>query len=397
MNRIIYIIIFIDQVSEVDKKMKNLKKAVSEVFSMAGIDVNGDRDWDLIVKDERFFKTVFKGMSMALGESYMDGLWDTKRLDLFFEKLYRADMEFSRLSWKTRYYYLKAKFFNMQKMTRAFEIGEKHYDIGNDLYRVMLGPRMVYSSLYYEQEDYTVEQAENAKLELICKKLGLKAGMKILDIGCGWGALGKYAAEKYGVETVGITVSKEQAELARKICEGLPVKILLQDYRKIQEKNFDHVVSIGMIGHVGQKNYRKLMETAYNCLKDSGLFLIHTMGANRSSTAAEPWIDRYIFPHGMAPSIKQIGESIENLFVMEDWHNFSVDYYKTAMDWFENFNNNWFKLKSKYSDRFYRMWKYYLLGMGAAFSARTLQTWDIVLSRQGGRGKYFSIRDSHVI
>ncbi len=374
--------------------MKNLEKAVTEIFSIAGISINGDREWDLIVKDKRFFKTVFKGMSMALGESYMDGFWDTKRLDLFFEKLYRADMELSRLSWKTRYYYLKASIFNMQKIARAFEIGKRHYDIGNDLYQAMLGPRMVYSSLYYEEEDYTVEQAENAKLEIICKKLGLKKGMKLLDIGCGWGALGKYAAEKYDVETVGVTVSKEQAELAKKICEGLPVKILLQDYRKIEEKDFDHVVSIGMIGHVGQKNYRKLMETAYNCLKDSGLFLIHTMGANRSSTAAEPWIDKYIFPHGMAPSIKQIGESIENLFVMEDWHNFSIDYYRTAIEWFNNFDKNWDKLKLKYSDRFYSMWKYYLQGMGAAFLARTLQTWDIVLSKQGGRGKYYSIRDS---
>jgi len=377
--------------------MKNLEKAVSEIFSKADININGIRDWDLIVKDERFFKTVFRGMSMALGESYMDGFWDTKRLDLFFEKLYRSDMEFSRLSWTTRYYYIKANIFNMQKIARAFEIGERHYDIGNDLYKAMLGPRMIYSSLYYEKENYTVEQAENAKLEIICKKLGLKEGMRILDIGCGWGALGKYAAEKYGVETVGITVSKEQAELARKICEGLPVKILLQDYRRIQENNFDHVVSIGMIGHVGHKNYRKLMETAYHCLKDNGLFLIHTMGANRSSTAAEPWIDRYIFPHGMAPSIKQIGRSIEDLFVMEDWHNFSVDYYRTAMDWFENFNNNWYELKPKYSERFYRMWKYYLQGMGAAFLARTLQTWDIVLSKQKGRGKYCSIRDSQLV
>jgi len=377
--------------------MKNLELAVKEAFSIADIKINGDRDWDISVNDPRFFKTVFSGLSMGLGESYMDGLWDTRRLDLFFDKLYRADMEFKKLSWFTKYHYLKARVFNMQKIARAFEIGKRHYDIGNDLYQAMLGPRMVYSSLYYKKNDYTVTIAEDAKLEMICQKLGLEKGMKVLDIGCGWGAFGKYAAEKYGTETIGITVSKEQAELARKICEGLPVKILLQDYRSIQETNFDHVISIGMIGHVGHKNYRKLMEAAYNRLKDNGLFLIHTMGANHSSSAAEPWIDKYIFPHGMAPSIKQIGESIENLFVMEDWHNFSVDYYTTAMDWFKNFEKNWPELKTRYNERFYRMWKYYLQGMGAAFLARTLQTWDIVLSKQGCRGKYYPVRESEQV
>jgi len=372
--------------------MKNIERAVSEILSLADIEINGDCDWDIIVKDDTFYKIVFKGLSLGLGESYMDGLWDSKRLDLLFDKLYRADMEFKKLSWITILYYLKSSFFNMQKIARAFEIGKRHYDIGNDLYRVMLGPRMIYSSLYYKKDNYSIAQAEDAKLELICKKLNLKKGMKILDIGCGWGAFGKYAAEKYGVETVGITVSTEQADLAREICKGLPVKILLQDYRSIEEKDFDHVISIGMIGHVGQKNYRKLMESAFNCLKDNGLFLIHTMGANRSTTAAEPWIDRYIFPHGMAPSVTQIGQAIENLFVMEDWHNTSVDYYRTAMEWFFNFDKNWHKIQSNYSERFYRMWKYYLQGMGAAFLARTLQTWDIVLSKQGGRGKYISVR-----
>ena len=149
---------------------------------------------------------------------------------------------------------LKARLVNLQSTSRAYNIGKKHYDIGNELYKNMLDKRMNYSCGYWKNSK-TLDQAQEAKLDLICKKVGLKPGMKILDIGCGWGSFVKFAAEKYKVKAVGITVSKEQAKLARELCKGLPIEIRLQDYRELNEK-FDRIISIGMFEHVGPKNYK---------------------------------------------------------------------------------------------------------------------------------------------
>ena len=269
-------------------------------------------------------------------------------------------------------------------------IGEHHYDKGNDLYKAMLDKRLTYTCGYWKKAK-TLDQAQEAKLDLVCKKLNLKPGQKILDIGCGWGSFAKYAAEKYKVKVVGITVSKEQIAFAKKLCKGLPIEIRLQDYRDIREK-FDHIVSLGMFEHVGVKNYRKYMKVVHRCLKDDGLFLLHTIGRNKSLTTSDPWAEKYIFPNSMLPSIKQIGESIEELFVMEDWHNFGTDYDKTLMAWFTNFRKNWNKIKKNYDERFYRMWKYYLLASAGLFRARKGQLWQIVLSKKGVPKGYNSIR-----
>ncbi|MEO1083509.1 MAG: cyclopropane fatty acyl phospholipid synthase [Acidobacteriota bacterium] len=376
---------------------QGLKKAVAEAFALANIQLDGERPWDVDVHDDRFYGEVFGRGSLGLGEAYTDGFWDCDDLPSFFEHVYRVDLQSSHLTRATRAHYLRSRLFNRQRISRAFQVGRRHYDLGNDLYRAMLGPRMVYSGCLYGDEASAdvgrdLAAAEEAKLELICRKLDLQPGQRILDIGCGWGSFGRYAAEHRGVEVVGITVSKEQAALGAELCAGLPVSFELRDYRAV-EGTYDHIVSIGMLGHVGYKNYRTLMEVAHRALKDDGLFLIHTMGANRSAIAADPWLDRYIFRNGMAPSVAQLGEAFEQLLVMEDWHNFSVDYGHTCLDWLENFERAWPQLEGpNYDGRFRRMWRYYLCCFAAAFFARTLETWDIVLSKQGGRGKYRSIR-----
>jgi cyclopropane-fatty-acyl-phospholipid synthase len=321
----------------------------------------------------------------------MDGWWDCERLDEFFFRLLRSEAE-SKVK-KNRdllFQVLLARLFNMQSKSKAFQIGERHYDLGNELFRQMLDQRMVYSCAYWKDAG-TLEQAQENKLELIYRKLGLQAGMKILDIGCGWGSLLKYAAEKHKVQSVGITVSKEQVELARKICEGLPVEIRLQDYRDVDEK-FDRIVSVGMIEHVGYKNYRTYMEIVNRCLKDDGLFLLHSIGGSTSVKSVDPWMNKYIFPNGMLPSIRQLGSAIEGLFVMEDWHNFSADYDKTLLAWYTNFESHWDEIKSNYDERFHRMWVYYLLSCAGAFRARRNQLWQIVLSKKGVVGGYKSIR-----
>jgi len=279
---------------------------------------------------------------------------------------------------------------NLQSKSRSYEVGKKHYDIGNDVYKKMLDKRMVYSCGYWEKAK-NLDQAQEAKLDLICKKLNLKKGQRILDIGCGWGSFAKYAAEKYRVKVVGITISKEQVKLAKKLCKGLPIEIRLQEYRDLNEK-FDHIVSIGMFEHVGYKNYKTYMKIVSRNLKPNGLFLLHTIGRNTSVTTLVPWVNKYIFQNSMLPSPKQITAAAEGLFVLEDWHNFRADYDKTLMQWYKNFTRNWNKIKNSYDDRFYRMWTYYLLSSAGLFRARKGQLWQIVFSKNGVAEGYKSIR-----
>ncbi len=372
-------------------KTEEAKTLAKELLASADIEVDGNRPWDIKVSNEGFYKRAFKEGSIGIGESYMDGWWDAGKLDEFFYRVFVSKVDKKmEFNWRLIPYFIYAAAFNRQGKSRSRKVGEQHYDAGNDLYRAMLGRRMVYTCAYWDKAG-NLDDAQEAKLDLVCKKLHLKKDMTILDIGCGWGGFAKYAAEKYDAKVLGITISKEQAELASKLCEGLPVEIRLQDYREINKK-FDRVVSLGMFEHVGYKNYRTFMEVAGRCLKDDGLFLLHTIGSNVSVHSTDPWMDKYIFPNGMLPSINQIGASIENLFIMEDLHNFGADYDRTLMEWFKNFDSSWDRLKKNYSRHFYRMWKFYLLSSAASFRSRRLQLWQIVLSKNGVPGGYKSIR-----
>lgn len=368
------------------------KSLVKELLSLAGIEINGRNPWDIQVHDERFYKRVVTEVELGLGESYMDGWWDVEQLDEMIFRIVRADLQSKvkrnfKIALQLAGFYL----FNMQARHRAFIIGERHYDLGNDLFQNMLDKRMNYSCAYWKNAS-NLDEAQENKLELICKKLYLKPGMRVLDIGCGWSAFGKYAAEKYRAEVVGITVSKEQVSLGKELCKGLPVEIRLMDYRDLNEK-FDRIVSVGMIEHVGYKNYRTYFKIAEKCLNEDGLFLLHTIGEVRSVKNTDAWTHKYIFPNGMLPSIAQLAKAVEGLFVIEDLHNFGADYDKTLLAWFYNFNNNWYKLKDKYGERFYRMWKYFLLSSAGAFRARNKnQLWQIVLSKNGIPGGYVAVR-----
>ncbi len=368
------------------------KKTVQDMLALAGVELNGSKPWDITVKNDKFYRRVLTEGELGIGESYMDSWWDAGKVDELVYKIMKARLnEKVQLKLSVILKIFSARLFNMQSERRAFIIGEKHYDMGNDLFRNMLDRRMNYSCAYWKDAD-NLEKAQEDKLELICRKIHLAAGMRILDIGCGWGAFGKYAAEKYKAEVVGITVSKEQVGLGRKLCEGLPVEFRLMDYRDLDEK-FDRIVSVGMIEHVGYKNYRTFFEIAAKCLNDDGLFLLHTIGNIKSEKSIDPWTDKYIFPNGMLPSVAQLGKAFEKLFVMEDWHNFGTDYDKTLMAWHENFVRNWDKIKNNYSERFFRMWKYFLLSAAGAFRTGIgNQLWQIVLSKNGVPGGYRSVR-----
>lgn len=375
-------------------KRQLAKKIVSELAQSAGVTLNGNQPWDIQIHNEQFYDSILHGNTLALGEAYMNKWWDCASLDNLFEKLIHAGLEQKikkdpRLLFKIAF----AKLINLQTKNRAFEVGEKHYDLSNLLFQKMLDSRMNYTCAYWNTAT-TLEEAQLAKLELVCKKIQLQPGMRVLDIGCGWGAFAKYAAEKYGVNVVGVTISKQQIALAQQLCEGLPIEIRLQDYRDLNHthEKFDRIVSLGMFEHVGHLNYHTYMQTAHHILNDHGLFLLHTIGSNHTTVRTDEWISKYIFPNGMLPSIAQIGKASEPFFFMEDWHNFGVDYDRTLMSWHHNFNANWDTLKPYFDERFYRMWNYYLLTCAGGFRAHAMQLWQIVFSKNGTQGRYTAPR-----
>jgi len=367
-----------------------LRRRVAELLASAGVHLDGPAPTDLRVRDPRFFAEVLSRGSLGLGETYMDGAWDTDDLDGLLTRLMHARLHEHVHGLDAWWTVARATLLNMQSRRRARRVGRVHYDLGNDLFRAMLGERMVYSCAYWARAA-TLDQAQEAKLDLIARKLQLAPGMKVLDIGCGWGEALRFMAEHYGVNGVGVTISKEQAALARELCRGLPIEIRLQDYREL-EGRYDRVFSIGMFEHVGLRNYRRYFDTVRRRLAPDGLTLLHTIGSNVSVRATDPWIGRYIFPNSMLPSAAQITQAFEGLFVMEDWHGFGPDYDRTLQAWRTNIEGAWDELPARYDERFRRMWRFYLAASMAVFRTRQAQLWQIVLSPEGVPGGYAAVR-----
>jgi cyclopropane-fatty-acyl-phospholipid synthase len=369
-------------------------KALRALFTHADVEFNGSRPWDIQVHSTDVYRRILRYGSLGLGESYMEGLWDSSQLDETLHRLIRAQLHFKPAG--VERFQLLGSFFknvllNPQSGPRSFQVGKHHYALGNELFEAMLDPTMTYSCGYW-REAGTLAEAQHAKLELICRKLELQPGETLLDIGCGWGGLAQYAAERFGVEVLGITICPEQQALARQRCKGLPVQIELMDYRDL-EGHYDKVVSVGMIEHVGPKNYRRYFKIVNRLLDDNGLFLLQTIGTLFTSQTPDSWIDRYIFPGGKLPSAKQLTKAFEPSFLLiEDWHSFGQDYDRTLMAWWANFSAAWPRLKAQYGEEFFRMWKYYLHVCAGYFRARHGQLWQLVLAKPARQIEYRSIR-----
>ena len=371
--------------------MASARTFFETALAKADVMVGGGRPQDIQVHDERLFNRVLRHGTLGLGEAYMDGWWDANELDVFIDTVMRAHLDKKiEINLAAISTIAQAFLFNQQSREGSQDVAREHYDLSAELYMSFLDPYNQYTCGYFKDTDI-LNVAQEQKLDLICKKLQLKQGDRVLDIGCGWGGFAKYAAEHYGVSVTGITLSKEQLAYAKEFTQGLDVELRLQDYRDLDE-TFDKVLVCGMIEHVGYKNYRTFFEMTRRCLKDDGLFLLHTIGYESSQLTSDPWITKYIFPNGAIPSVAQIGKAIERIFIIEDLHNFGADYDKTLMAWFKNFDAAWPMLKAKYDERFYRMWKYYLLSCAGAFRAREIQLWQIVLAKGGVPGGYTSVR-----
>ncbi|MGA1475245.1 MAG: cyclopropane fatty acyl phospholipid synthase [Prochlorothrix sp.] len=377
-----------------------VKPLIEQQLAAADIQINGDRPWDIQIHNPQFFSRIVLQGSLGLGESYMEGWWDCDALDQFFTHLLRSNVHEQVMPNSPAAVWEKAKtkVQNLQTLARSFQVGQHHYDLGNDLFQAMLDRRMIYSCGYWKHAR-NLDQAQEAKLELICQKLQLKPGMRLLDVGCGWGGLMQYAAEKYGVSCVGVTVSQAQKQLGEQRCADLPIEFKLQDYRTMADQSqppfdrpFDRIVSVGMFEHVGYKNYGQFMAVLNRCLKPEGLCLLHTIGNRNSITYCELWTQKYIFPNGMIPSIAQIATAAESGWVIEDLHNFGPDYTPTLLAWLGNFNQHWPALEPRYGQPFYRLWKYFLCSTAGSFRARHMQLWQIVLSKNGVLGGYQAVR-----
>lgn len=363
----------------------NFRKRFEQLLAVADIRINGDRPWDMRVLKEETYPRIFAFGSLGMGESYMDGWWDCEQLDEMVCRASRLDMKsLFRPSDLVRL--VQARLINPKGDTPRFAAGEAHYEVGQDLYRGMLDKRMIYSCAYWTDAE-TLDEAQENKLDLIARKLGFEPGMKVLDIGCGWGGAIHYFAERYGVSGVAVTISPDQFDAARELCAGLPVDVRLQDYREVDER-FDRSYSIDMLGHVGRRNYRNYMEVVKRCLRPGGVHLVQTAGSERSAVKADPWVNRYIFPGGHIPSPKQIVTAAEGVLGLDDWHSFTRDYDRTFMCWHENLCAVWDRLEVRDDRQLFRMWQYYLLSFAGVFRSGASQLWQVVLSDAGADGAY---------
>ena len=357
-----------------------------DLLGKAGISIDGDRPWDLQVRDPRVYARMLRDGTIGFGEAFMEGWLDCERVDLMAERVYRADLT-QQISVRTAVLEaLKLRLNPLGSRSRSFEIGERHYDTGNDLFEIMLNSYMTYSCGYWRRAN-TLETAQRDKLELICRKLELKPGQRVLDIGCGFGSFARYAAEHYGVAVLGISVSQQQIELARRLSAGLPIEFRHIDYRDLDEF-FDRIVSIGMFEHVGHRYYRDFFASCERCLKPSGLLLLHTIGFLKEE-GPNPWFEKYILPGVEFPTFANIVDAAGTDLVLENFHTWEGGHYdKTLMAWFERFDAGWDRIKEKYGEDFYRMWKLYLQGCAGAFRLERLRVWQLVFSKGGIPGGY---------
>lgn len=370
---------------------KNLEHRLQALLNNADIKFNGARPFDVNVHEPTLYQRIIGGGTMGLGEAFMDGWWTCDRLDLFFTKVLDAELINSVTTFKDKLFFIQSHLLNRQTHARSRKVAYQHYDIGNDLYEKMLDKRMIYTCGYW-QDASNLNEAQEHKLELVCRKLKLEPGMKVLDIGCGWGGAARYMAEKYDVELTGISISEEQIKLAKRVNKHPNISYELLDYRNISGE-YDRIYSLGMFEHVGFKNYQTFFDVVHDSLSDGGLFLLHTIGHRQTLNKVDPWIDHYIFPNSILPSSELIAKHSAPKFNLEDWHNFGHDYYKTLMAWWANLESSWAELPN-YDERFQRMWRYYLMSCAGSFNASRNHLWQIVFSKGVIEKPYQAVRSA---
>ena len=369
-------------VDELAQKKDRWYRIVEEMLAEAGVAINGPRAWDIRVHNPALFKRILQEGSLGFGESYMDGWWECERLDMLFTRILQAGVDErlpKSLSDIARVAY--ARLFNRQ--SRALAGGQRalrhrQRPVPGDarsLHAILL-------RLLERGADARASAAGQAADDL--RKTAAEAGHDAAGYRLRLGRVGAVCGAKLRRLGARRDHFRRAAEAGAGTLRGLDVEILLQDYRDL-DRQFDRIVSVGMFEHVGPKNYETYFSVAARNLKPDGLFLLHTIGSNQTDLNVDAWIDKYIF-NGCLPSVRHIAEASEGRFVMEDWHNFGADYDRTLMAWLENFKRAWPQLAGGYSERFERMFTYYLNACAGAFRSRNIQLWQVLFSPAGVEG-----------
>ncbi len=352
------------------------------LLDRADVRLDGSRPHDIRVHDSRVFSRVAVHGSVGLGEAYLDGWWSTDDLE---ELAYRlASARLQRVTeWLPRgmVQNVTARLFNQQTRGLAQRVARDHYEMGNDLFSGFFGRYKNYSCAYFQDTD-DLDRAQRQKLDLICKKLDLRPGDRLLDVGGGWGELARHAAAEYGAKVTSINISEEQMRYARAHCKGLDVTVQRCDYRDVRGA-FDKVAAIAMFTHIGQRNYRTFMQSIRRVLEPGGIFIMEGVWGNVSTNRIDAWMDKYVFPGAMIPSGAQTFQAFEDIFVAEDIHNFGPHYLKTLRAWDANFEAAWPELRERYGERMHRIFNYYFRTIAGFFRARALQNWHLVLTPVG--------------
>jgi cyclopropane-fatty-acyl-phospholipid synthase len=341
----------------------------------------------ILVRDERFYARVARAANLGFAESYMDGWTELKQIDEMYFRFFCSDLhEGISVPLTHRLAILLARMVNLQTPARAKRDTNAHYDLSNEMFSLILGDVPLYTCGYWHRDGLTLEQANRAAFDLTCQKLELRPGMRLLDVGCGWGALLRHAAQNYGISGLGVNISAPQLDFCRDTCQGLPLAFLLEDCRLLDRRKygeqFDAVSAVAMINHIGPKNYRHLFETMHAVLKNGGLFLLQGIANRKKMYANDPFLNKYVFPRGVCPNLAQLLAPVEQFFTLEDFHNFTSYYPNTLTTWNANLQHNWEKISTLgFDQRFRRMWELYFLSAAGACRAREVIIFQAVFSK----------------
>ncbi len=356
----------------------------------AGIRFNESGELNIQVNNAQFYRRAALLGSLGFGESYADGQWECDHLDKVIARILLYSVNRSGLAHIG--IQLRSMLFNRQSVLRSKRVARQHYDVDTTIFELMLDPYLQYTCGYFANTD-NLDQAQIDKMAMIIQKLCLKPGDSLLDIGCGWGGFARFAAENFGIKVSGLSISQSQLAYARTLCKGFDCEFKYGDYRHLHEiypQKFNAISIIGVTEHIGYKNFKNLYKVMRSRLQEGGLALQHSITRMKSTVHVEPFIDRYIFPGGMVPSVEQLAHSMAGEFVLEDVHNFGADYDQTLMAWDQNMKLAQAKIEAMpgFGQRFYRIWSYYLQSCAALFRVRQAQVMQYVLSPQGVPGGY---------
>jgi cyclopropane-fatty-acyl-phospholipid synthase len=357
------------------------EQIVKNLFKKANIEL----DKDIIIHDKSTYRDIIIKGSLGLGESFMKKKWDSPQLDVFIAKILRAGSQSNLILGALIHFrnWVKSSFLNLQNQKYAPDLAETHYNAGNYLFKSFLDSNMIYTCGYFKNTT-DLKQAQLNKIKIVGSKLNLQPGESVLDIGCGWGGTARIISETFDVEVTGVTDSVEMVKYANKHNSSEKVQFINSDYRNIKGK-YNKIYNVGFLEAVGPKNYRAFMELVNNLLYDNGVFLTHTIGGMHSVNSGDPWLDKYIFPHGVLPSKDQIKKAISNLFDIRDFEAFGKYYATTLSKWSNNLNKNWHTIQDKFDnpEEFRRMMDFYFQSCKAAFQSKIIDLWQYVFTKPG--------------